>query len=579
MLKYRWTPTPPADPESVARLVASLKINVKLCELLVKRSITGYAQAKTFFRPQLSDLHNPFLMRDMDKAVARIDRAIAAKEKILIYGDYDVDGTTAVSLMYAFLAAHYPHIGTYIPDRYKEGYGVSQAGIEYAHAEGFSLIIALDCGIKALDKVAHAKSMGIDFIICDHHRPGEQLPDATAVLDPKRKDCLYPYDELSGCGVGFKLVQALSAQWQLPAQSWEPLLDLLAVSIGADIVPISGENRVLAHYGLKLINENPRAGFRYLKKLAQREEKPMDINDVVFMIGPRINAAGRIAHGALAVRLLTSQNEAEIAALSATINTHNENRKQLDKDITEKALAQIEENREQECYSTVVYHQKWHKGVIGIVASRLVENYYRPTIVFTQSKPGLLAGSARSVKGFDVYQALQACSSELEQFGGHMYAAGMTLAEARFPVFKQRFEEVVKNSIPEALRTPEIEIDATIRFEDFLGPGNRNFYKILKQFAPFGPQNLAPVFRTDNLLDTGMSKAVGEEGKHLRLVLREPVSGYELTGIGFGMGNKAELVRQGKPVSVLYHLEENEFRGVTSLQMRVKDIALTESLT
>jgi single-stranded-DNA-specific exonuclease len=578
-MEYRWTPVPPASSNDVDTLTKSLNISPKLCELLVQRGIDDFDKAKAFFRPSLNALHNPFLMRDMDTAVDRINTAISKGEHILIYGDYDVDGTTAVALLYSFLIKHYDKLETYIPDRYKEGYGVSQAGIDYAAAHNKSLIIALDCGIKAIDKVDYAREKGIDFIICDHHRQGDTLPKAVAVLDPKRSDCLYPYKELSGCGVGFKLVQALCTTWQLPSSHWEPLLDLLAVSIGADIVPITGENRVLAHFGLKLINSHPRPGFAYLKKIAQREDKPMDITDVVFMIGPRINAAGRIAHGKLAVSLLTSDNQEEIARLSHTINTHNENRKALDKDTTKEALAQIELNKEESKFSTVVFQQNWHKGVIGIVASRLIETYYRPTIVFTESKKGILAGSARSIMGFDVYEALDACADILEQFGGHMYAAGMTLATENYHRFKQQFEEVVKASIPETLRTPEITIDATLSLADFLGPDKRSFYNILKQFAPFGPGNLAPVFKTDGLIDTGFSKAVGEDNAHLRVVVRDPATGLEISGIGFGLGAKIEIVKSGKPIDLLYHLEENEFRGVRSLQLKLKDVKLSEVLT
>lgn len=574
-MKNRWPFVTPAHSQQVTALQESLTIQPKLCELLVQRGVNSFDEAKSFFRPDLKALHNPFLMKDMDVAVARINEAIGNNQRILIYGDYDVDGTTAVSLVYSFLINHYKNISTYIPDRYKEGYGISTAGIDYASDNDFVLIIALDCGIKAIDKVTYASEKNIDFIICDHHRPGAELPKAAAVLDPKRKDCAYPFDELSGCGVGFKLVQALCKDWNLADETWHPLLDLLAVSIGADIVPIVDENRILAFYGLKLINENPRAGFSYLKKLAQREEKIMDINDVVFMLGPRINAAGRIAHGELAVKLLTSTDDTEISELSKVINLHNENRKTLDKEITAEAIEQIEQLGDK-C-STVAYSSEWHKGVIGIVASRLVEAFYRPTVVFTKSGEGILAGSARSVTGFDVYHALEACANELIQFGGHMYAAGMTMEEKKLPDFIAKFEKVVQETIREELKQPEIKVDTVLLLSDFLGMENQSFNRILKQFAPFGPLNLSPVFRSDNLLDTGFSKAVGEDEAHLRLVIKDPVSNLEISGIGFGMGAKIELLKSGKPVSVLYHLEENNFKGNISLQLKIKDLDLTEN--
>ena len=572
-MNYRWTTPHKASAEITQNLQQQLGINATLCELLAQRGIHDFNAAKVFFRPSLTSLHDPFLMKDMDKAVNRIEKAIKNEERILIYGDYDVDGTTAVSLVHSFLRNHSPHLDTYIPDRYKEGYGISTAGIDYAADNEISLIIALDCGIKAIDKVEYATSKGIDFIIGDHHRPGAEIPAAAAVLDPKRKDCNYPFDELSGCGVGFKLVQALCKTWNLPDSEWTCLLDLLAISIGADIVPINGENRVLAYYGLKLINENPRPSIALLKELAGKKDITMTITDVVFLLGPRINAAGRISHGHLAVELLTGEDPHVIEELSKIINDHNNERKELDSSITQSALKMIEDLEETDRYSTVVFEKDWHKGVIGIVASRLIENYYRPTVVFTESK-GVLAGSARSVKGFDVYNALDSCSDILEQFGGHMYAAGMTLPIDRFEDFKQKFEEVVKSTIKPEQRTPEIEIDATVTFPEL----SDKFYKVLKQFAPFGPANMQPTFKTDNLIDTGYSKAVGGDGTHLRIVLKDPLSGISFTGIGFGMADKLPLLQSGKPVSVAYHIEENHFNGKVTLQMRVKDIKLTEML-
>jgi single-stranded-DNA-specific exonuclease len=572
-LNYRWKPAEKAAQEDIQSLKVALGINETLCQLLVQRNIKTFNASKSFFRPSLKELHDPYLMKDMDKAVARIQTAIDQKEKILVYGDYDVDGTTAVSLLSSFLVKHHSDLDTYIPDRYKEGYGVSTAGIDFAAENGFTLIIALDCGIKAIDKVDYAKSLGVDFIICDHHRPGNQIPAAVAVLDPKQEDCSYPYDELSGCGVGFKLVQALCKKWDLPESEWMELLDLLAVSIGSDIVPVTGENRVLAFWGLKKINENPRPGFALLKELGGKKDKVLTITDVVFIIGPRINAAGRISHGKLAVKLLTGNNEEEIRQESEAINDQNAERKELDKSITTSALKMIQDQGEEDCKTTVLFDTSWHKGVIGIVASRLIENYYRPTIVFTESN-GKLAGSARSVLGYDVYNALDQCSDILEQFGGHMYAAGMTLKRENYDAFKQKFEQVVTETIlPEQLE-PEVSIDASLTLEE----ANMKFYKILKQFAPFGPLNMAPIFQTDDLIDTGYSKVVGADQSHLRVVLKEQASGYTITGIGFGMAKKIDLIKSGKPISVAYHLNENEFNGKVSLQMMIKDIKATEEV-
>lgn len=569
-MHFRWRKIPDPDPSIIESLRADLGIDPDLCMILAQRGISNFDEAKVYFRPQLAHLHDPFLMLNMDKAVARISQAIKNNERILIYGDYDVDGTTAVSLVFSFLRKHYPHLDTYIPDRYKEGYGISLKGIDYAEDNGISLIIALDCGIKAIAQVDYATEKGIDFIICDHHRPGNDIPKAAAVLDPKQTDCNYPFDELSGCGVGFKLVQALCKSWHLPDSEWYPLLDLLAISIGADIVPIVGENRVLAYYGLELINSKPREGIRLLIELSAKEKKKLTITDVVFLLGPRINAAGRISHGRLAVELLTGEDPAAIEELSKTINDHNTERKELDGNITTSALKMIEELKEQDRKTTVLFHQSWHKGVIGIVASRLIESYYRPTIVFTESN-GVLAGSARSVKGFDVYNALDCCSDILEQFGGHMYAAGMTLKKERYELFRHRFEEIVKDSIQPEHLIPEIEIDCEVTLAQLTPKFNR----ILKQFAPFGPQNMTPTFQTNNLVDTGFSKVVGSDQSHLRVVLKDPASGITLTGIGFGMAEKIEIIKSGKPISVAYHLEENEFNGQVSLQMRLKDVKLT----
>lgn len=563
-MEYRWLRKPAPPAEDVLRLHQSLGIEPLLCQLLIARGVSTFEEARAFFRPSLANLHRPFQMKDMDLAVNRISRAMEAGERILIYGDYDVDGTTSVALMYSFLKRHYDLLDTYIPDRYKEGYGVSFAGIDYAHDNEISLIIALDCGIKAHRQVQYAKEKGIDFIICDHHQPGDSLPDAVAVLDPKRSDCLYPYDELSGCGVGFKLVQALCIKWKLPESEWLDLLDLLAISIGADIVPITGENRTLAYFGLKRINEDPRPSIRYLRKVANKETGNLDITNVVFMLAPRINAAGRIAHGQKAVSLLISEDSDELEALSQEIDQHNQERRELDANITEAALRMVE--RETLLHSTVVYDPDWHKGVIGIVASRLIEKHYRPTIVFTESN-GILAGSARSVEGFDIYRALSACDDILEQFGGHKYAAGMTLKPERLQDFKSRFEEVVATSILEEQRVPCLEIDAQIGLADI----SDKFYRILRQLEPHGPGNLAPIFQTDHLKDAG-SRVVGKDRTHLKLSLFEPASGRNINGIAFGMADKLVLLESGKPVSVAYYLVENIFNGRRSIEMMVKDI-------
>jgi single-stranded-DNA-specific exonuclease len=570
-MQHRWTAPALPPAEKVDALQKALGIARPLCQLLVQRGVESYEGAREFFRPDLRHLHDPFLMKDMDKAVSRIETARAKGEKIMIYGDYDVDGTTSVAALYSFLGPHYPlPLTTYIPDRYKEGYGVSRAGIEQAAAEGISLIIALDCGIKAHEQVRYAAEKGIDFIICDHHLPDHELPPAVAVLDPARPDCSYPYPKLSGCGVGFKLVQALCQRWQLPDQHWKRLLDLLAVSIGADIVPITGENRTLAYFGLRLINEQPRKGLSWLRKIAGKDKKPMNIRDVVFTLGPRINAAGRIAHGKLAVNLLTQPDEKVVAEVSNEVNDHNTHRQQLDRNITQEALAMIKDLGEEERYTTVLHGPQWHKGVIGIVASRLIENYYRPTVVFT-GEGEVIAGSARSVEGFDLYAALEACQEHLQQFGGHRAAAGMSMRRENFPAFKARFEEVVQERILPEQRQPELQADLTVRLADL----DHRFYRVLRQFAPFGPGNMAPVLACHHLQDVGC-RAVGSDHTHLRVVLRENKSDTELSGIGFGMADKMKEIDHWKGISALFHLEENEYRGQKNLQLRVLDLKPTE---
>lgn len=562
----RWNLKPKPDSEKIKSLQDSLNIDELIATLLLQRGIETFEQARQFFRPKLEDLHDPYLMKDMDKAVARIEKAIEKQENILVFGDYDVDGTTAVSLVSSYLKSFYPNVDTYIPDRYDEGYGVSFKGIDYADDNGITLIIALDCGIKSIDHVAYAKEKNIDFIICDHHRPGDTLPDAVAVLDPKREDCHYPYDELCGCGIGFKLLQALAKNRNQTIEDLRPYLDLVATAIGADIVPITGENRVLAKFGLEVINSNPRPGFKAITQ--NLKKKNLTITDVVFILAPRINAAGRIKHGNYAVKLLTEFGIEEAEAFAKELEVFNADRKELDKQITSEALLQIIENQEEDRYSTVVYKEDWHKGVIGIVASRLIETYYRPTLVFTKSGDKL-AASARSVKDFDVYNALEACSEYLLQFGGHMYAAGLTLEEAQFENFKAQFEKVISETIPEELRTPEILIDAVINLNDI----TEKFVRILNQFEPFGPMNMMPVFMTENLRDTGYGKRIGSDESHLRLFVKQDDSeGYGYGAIGFGMGNKFELTQNQQPFDAVYSLEENEFNGNVSLQLRLRDI-------
>jgi len=560
----RWTLKPKPEAKKTTDLASKLGVDKVISELLLQRGIENFEDAKTFFRPSWSDLHDPFLMKDMDKAVARIEAAIKNNEQVLVFGDYDVDGTSSVALMASYLETKSTQISTYIPDRYEEGYGVSYKGIDFASDNDFSLIIALDCGVKAIEKVAYAKKKGIDFIICDHHRPGKELPDAVAILDPKRPDCEYPFKELCGCGVGFKLIQALASKEDIPVESLVGYLDLVATAIGADIVPIVGENRALAYFGLQVINTNPRPGFKAL--INQMKKEVLTITDVVFNIAPRINAAGRMKHGNYAVALMKEMNfeTAEIAA--SEIELFNTNRREADKRITQEALLQIEESNETEDATSVVYQEDWHKGVIGIVASRLIETHYRPTLVFTKSGD-FLAASARSVRGFDVYNALENCSYLLEQFGGHMYAAGMTIKEENYPAFKAAFEAEVSATLPAHLRTPEIKIDAEIDFEAI----TPKFYRILKQFAPFGPQNMSPVFMSSEVLDTGYGKCVGEDQTHLRVTLAQKGSA-KIVGIGFGMGSDLPIVKSKTPFKVVYSIDENEWNGSVSLQLKLKGI-------
>ena len=561
----RWKNKLDPDKSKVSRLAKDLNIDSTLAKLLVQREVETYEQAKNFFRPSLDDIHDPFLMKDMDKAVDRINIAIKNKENILIYGDYDVDGTTAVSLVFSYLQTLYNNISTYIPDRYEEGYGISFQGIDFASDNDFSLIIALDCGIKAVDKIDYANNKNIDFIICDHHRPGDVIPSAAAVLDPKREDCTYPYNELCGCGVGFKLIQGLAKKRGQNINDLTSYLDLVAIAIAADIVPLTGENRVLAYFGLQVINSNPRTGIKALFGQAKKEE--LTITDVVFGIAPRINAAGRMKHGLYAVNLLTESNFEKAQKYAAEIEQFNLDRKGVDQQITKEALVQITENKEEENFTSVVFDESWHKGVIGIVASRLIETYYRPTLVFTKSGEKL-AASARSIKGFDVYNALQECSEYIEQFGGHKYAAGLTLDPKNYHNFKAKFEDVVKNSISKELLIPEISIDSSI----FLSNITPKFNRIIKQFGPFGPQNMKPVFVATGLRDNGYGKKVGKDGDHLKLSIISGTDKKTYNAIGFGLGNKYDLLRNGNSFKAVFTIEENHWNGIASLQLNIKDL-------
>ncbi len=561
----RWTLKAKPEQEKINRLKEVLNIDNTIASLLIQRGIEDFDTAKDFFRPSLEHLHDPFLMKDMQKAVDRIETALANNERILVFGDYDVDGTTSVALMSSYLKTHSDNISSYIPDRYLEGYGVSYKGIDFAADNDITLIIALDCGVKAVDKVAYAKEKGVDFIICDHHRPGKTIPDAVAVLDPKQDDCNYPYNELCGCGVGFKLIQAIASTKNQTIDDLIPYLDLVATAIGADIVPVTGENRVLAYFGMQVINQNPRAGFKAI--INQIKKETLTITDVVFTIAPRINAAGRMKHGIYAVDLLTQTNVELAEQFAQEIETFNTDRREADKQITIEALQQIEDQKEQKRFTSVVYNQNWHKGVIGIVASRLIETYYRPTLVFTKSG-NYLAASARSVSGFDVYNALEACAEHIEQFGGHKYAAGLTLKEENYNAFKAAFEAEVEKTIPKNLLFPEIKIDANLQLDNV----NDKLMRILKQFSPFGPGNMSPVFMSEDLQDTGYGKCVGEDDKHLRITVKQQNSNTKLVCIGFNLGNKINLIKNNNRFKAVYSVDENEWKGNISLQLKLRDI-------
>jgi len=553
--------------QSVQNLQKDLGVDALIAQLLVLRGVTDFDQAKRFFRPSLSDLHSPFLMKDMDIAVDRILQAIQQGENIMVYGDYDVDGTTAVSLVYSFLKNYTSNLITYIPDRYKEGYGVSLQGIDFASEKKVSLIIALDCGIKAIKQVEYARKKGIDFIIADHHMPGEQIPEATAVLNPKQKDCTYPYKELCGCGVGFKLIQALAEKLSTPQQQIFAYLDLVVVAIAADIVPITGENRILAYHGLRIFDHTQRPGFLAMKRLFSLQH--FTISDIVFKIAPRINAAGRIKHGNYAVELLTEFNFEQAVQVAREIDEFNTFRKELDQNITTQALQQIIDNQEEKKPATVVFQPEWHKGVIGIVASRLIETYYRPTLVFTRSGE-VLAASARSVKNFDVYEALEACSEHILQFGGHKYAAGLTLLESEYENFKRKFNEVVEQTLAKEHREEEIVIDAEINLNE-LTPKN---LRILKQFEPHGPGNMHPVFLSKNVFDVGgFAKAIGKEQEHLKMYLKQDNSKV-FDAIAFGEGHRLNEIGNEQRMQIVYSLNENSWQEQTNWQMQIKDFCV-----
>ncbi|GAB3717431.1 single-stranded-DNA-specific exonuclease RecJ [Spirosoma flavus] len=535
--------------------------------MLVQREIHTFDEARTFFRPEMGHLHDPFAMKDMDRAIMRLQLAMlpGRQEKILIYGDYDVDGTTSVALVYSFLKNYHSAIDYYIPDRYKEGYGISKQGILWAAENGFTLIIALDCGIKSIERVAEAKVLGVDFIICDHHRPGSELPDAAAVLDPKREDCAYPYKELSGCGVGFKLLQAFCLRASIPLENLYPSLDLVAVSIASDIVPLTGENRVMAYYGLKYLNTAPRTGLKALIKVAgfQRE---LDITNLVFGLGPRINAAGRIQHAKDAVQLLLAELEEEADAFAMAINKHNNSRREFDSSMTEQALAMIRESETMlNAKSTVLFDATWHKGVIGIVASRCIEHFHRPTIILTQSNDKA-AGSARSVPGFDVYEAIEECAELLEQFGGHTFAAGMTMPVNNIDAFRLKFEEVVSRKIKEEHLTPVINIDLPLDFSEITD----KLVRIVKQMGPFGPHNMQPVFMTEDVYL--VDEPVIMKEKHLKISVRQQRTGHTLTAVGFGLAHLARQLRKSEPFAICYQVEQNFFNGNVLLQLMLKDI-------
>jgi len=559
----KWNALPLASKNLVENLSEVLEVSPVIAQLLAQRGVNSFDEAKTFFRPDWAQLHDPFLMQDMAVAVNRIITAMEKNENVMVYGDYDVDGTTSVALVYSYLKNKIENLKPYIPDRYKEGYGISISGINSAKQEGISLIIALDCGIKANEQIAYANDLGIDFVICDHHLPSKILPEAVAVLDPKRSDCTYPFKELCGCGIGFKLIQALQKRLELPEEDLFSYLDLVATAIAADIVPIIGENRILAFLGIEQLNQNSRIGFEFFLKTIK---KPLSVNDLVFVIAPRINAAGRMDHGLNAVQLLAATDAAKALPIARSIEFYNSERRATDERITQEALQQIILNEQKESFSTVVFHPSWHKGVIGIVASRLIETYYRPTVVLTESE-GLLSGSVRSVRGFDVYKALESCEEFMIQFGGHKYAAGLTLKPEQLDGFREAIEVYVRENILPEQRIPSLTYDMVLGFQEI----NHKLLRILSQMGPFGPKNMRPVFVTHNCKDLGGTRLVGKSQEHIKLEITDS-SGIKIQGIAFGMGVHLITIKNQIPFSVLYTLEENQYNGIISLQLKVKDL-------
>ena len=571
----QWVLKPAADPEKTARLGAELGIDSVLAELLVQRGVETFEQARSFFRPRLEDLHDPFLMKDMDKAVERVHKAVLGGEHILVYGDYDVDGTTAVAQVYSFLKQFTHKVDFYIPDRYDEGYGLSYKALDWASDNGVNLVITLDCGIKAIDKVEYARGKDIDVIICDHHLPENELPAAVAVLDPKREDCNYPFDDLCGCGVGFKLVQGYVQKFGLDPALLEPLLDLQVVSIASDLVSMTGENRILAHFGLKRLNEHPRCGLLAMINLSKLEPGHVTIDDIVFKIGPRINAAGRMESGRLAVELLTATDDKTANRIGEAINDSNNERKSIDREITQQALDMVANGTALESENvTIVYNPTWNKGVVGIVASRLVEACYKPTVVLTKSN-GFITGSARSVHGFDLYASIESCADLLENFGGHVYAAGLTMKEENLEEFCRRMNKYVKVNITREELTPVVEMDAKLNFSQI----TPKFTRILKQFQPFGPGNNNPVFMTEDVYDAGNGRKVGAGGVHLKLdLMQESLPYRQIAAIGFNMSQYYDHIKAGNPIDICYSIVENFYRGSSTVQLRLKDIRERDDL-
>lgn len=567
-MNNQWVIKPQPSDEIVRQLVEKVWLSKPLATILAQRGISNFEQARSFFRPELNQLHDPFLMKDMELAVSRIILAIENQEKILVFGDYDVDGTTAVAMVYDFLKPICPDIGYYVPDRYVEGYGISTQGIDYAFEQGYSLVIALDCGIKAVEKVEYAVSKNIDFIICDHHLPGDVLPKAVAVLDPKRADCNYPFKELSGCGIGFKLLQALSSRLKINQELLFEYLDLLVVSIAADMVPIVDENRTFAYFGLKKLQEAPRLGLSCL--LGETKREALNISTIVFQIAPKINASGRLEHAAQSVDLLVSKDKNRVEAISDAIAKLNDTRKKTDQTVTQQAVELIRKNGEEQCFSTVVYHPDWHKGVLGIVASRLIETFYRPTLVLTDGNEGEISGSARSIKDFDLYEVIDECSELLTRYGGHKFAAGLTMKKENFEAFKMKFEELVRQKIKPIQRKPSIEIDTELDFSEI----DDKFLRILKQIGPFGPENMTPLFLTRNLKG-GNFRLMGKNNEHISLTLMD-ANGVQHYAVGFGFGSCFKEFKFSQNFDVIYSIEENHWKDKVNLQFILRDVRFND---